>query len=263
MIFLKLLRLLYISWTIIVFLSIIYWFVLFGSAAISIKWPLIWPLILFEAYVCFIFLCYLISWIIIILIIKNAKKNKKPLILQDKISLCCVPWAISFGLYKTFKNVNEWTYTTPFKTADECFIYFKFEYLPDQIATQQCELKRFKYLQTKFENVAVVVINEYHERYRVGSMNKNAILGKDYLLVEKNPRYWNPICSLLDKTDVYPEICYFSLKTISAYNSLKWFYRIADCILLGTNNILIKYPWTFKGMVYWINKNFPQFNKLK
>ncbi|MBO6073459.1 hypothetical protein J6P59_07770 [bacterium] len=75
------------------------------------------------------------------------------------------------------------------KTVNEVFTYFKFEYLPDQIATQECKLKRFEYLQTKFENVAVVVINDYHERYRVGSMDENAILGKDYLLFERNPRY--------------------------------------------------------------------------
>ena len=261
MLCIKLLRFLFKSWTTIFFLSIIYWFVLFGSIAISIKWPLIWPLILFEAYVCFIFLCFLISWIIIILIIKNAKKNKKPLNLMDKIHLFRFPWINSFILYKMFEQTNEWDFASPMKTVNEVFTYFKFEYLPDQIATQECKLKRFEYLQTKFENVAVVVINDYHERYRVGSMNKNAILGKDYLLFERNPRYWNPICSFLDKTDIYPQICYFSLATISANNSLKWFHRISS--ILGTGNILMKYPWTFKGMVYWINKNFPQFNKLK
>ncbi|MBO6021998.1 hypothetical protein J6P68_04140 [bacterium] len=52
-------------------------------------------------------------------------------------------------------------------------------------------------------------------------MDENAILGKDYLLFEKNPRYYNPIYSFLDRFDIYPQICYFSLKTVSANNSLK------------------------------------------
>ncbi|MBR4486391.1 hypothetical protein IKS57_03410 [bacterium] len=44
----------------------------------------------------------------------------------------------------------------------------------------------FKYLQKKFENVAVVLINDRFERYRIGSMDENAILGRDYLLIQNN-----------------------------------------------------------------------------
>ena len=45
-----------------------------------------------------------------------------------------------------------------YDNANECFKDADFEYLPNLFATQNCNLKRFKYLQTKFKNVAVVKI---------------------------------------------------------------------------------------------------------
>ena len=258
LVFLKLLRFLCISWTIIVILSIIYWFGLLGSIAISLKMPLF----LFEGYVSFLVLMYLISWIIIVFVIKDTKQNKKPITISYKIFLFLFPWGFSAALYMPFKKFGRWYGPlTRAKTSNECFNHYKFEYLPNPIATQECKSKRFKYLQTKFNNVQVVVINWYHERYRVGSMEENAILGIDYLLFEKNPRYYDPIESFLDRNDVFPQICYFSLNNDETPASRKFFYKVQD--FCGWFNILGKIFWTFKGMIFWINKNFPQFNKIK
>ena len=42
---------------------------------------------------------------------------------------------------------------------------------------------------SKFENVAIVYIDKNTTTFRIGSMNEDAILGKDYILIQKNINY--------------------------------------------------------------------------
>lgn len=146
-----------------------------------------------------------------------------------------------------------------YSNANDCFKDAGFAYLPDCSATNNCNLKRFKYLQTKFKNVSVVLVNDDVERYRIGSMDENAILGKDYVLIEKNLKYspwfgyiWN---SILNGTTNLGNPCWYGLVEKGNKKSLINNYKTFN------NYIYTKLFRTFKGMSFWTSKKFPQFNK--
>lgn len=142
-----------------------------------------------------------------------------------------------------------------YDNANECFKDADFEYLPNLFATQNCDLKRFKYLQTKFKNVAVVKINNEIERYRIGSMDENAILGEDYILIQKNLKYNRWLGQTWFTPDNIPHVCIYSLAEKGKRKAIIKNFRFFD------GCIYVKLCRTFNGMVLWITLKFKQFKK--
>lgn len=144
-------------------------------------------LITFISFMVFVLITLTISYYVIIKIIILTNKTNKKIPKFLKIKLFLSPLTTTLYLVRCFKNIREWDYSK-FKVdnANVAFQEVNFKYLPDFNATKECNSASFKYLQKKFENVAVVLINDRFERYRIGSMDENAILGKDYLLIQNN-----------------------------------------------------------------------------
>ena len=140
-----------------------------------------------------------------------------------------------------------------YSNANDCFKDAGFAYLQDLAATKNCDLKRFKYLQTKFENVAVVLVNDDIERYRIGSMDENATLGKDYVIIEKNLNY-NPwfglVWNMFISQATIPNSCWYALLEKGNRKSLMSFKSF-------NHSIYSKIFKTFKWMTIWVSKKFP------
>ncbi|MBQ5492822.1 MAG: hypothetical protein IIT78_02995, partial [Mycoplasmataceae bacterium] len=99
-------------------------------------------------------------------------------------------------------------------------------------------------------------------------MDKNAILGKDYILIQKNISYkwigmyntsfllWQNGLKWLHKTNgskIFHLVCWYSL---AEKNCRKFIIRT---IKTFKGNIYTKVFWSFDGMVSWILRNFKQF----
>ena len=204
------LYLLFLTWFWVFFGFVFYAFGIY-TISILVGWEgnflikLIWfPIILFIAII--------ISFLIVIKLIKIAKKIGKPIPLKWKIMLFLSPFISSNILFYRFVYVQEWDYSK-FKSdnANECFENDNFKYLADEVLTQGCKLDSLKYLKSKFKNVSIVYLDKNTTTFRIGSTDKNAILGKDYILIQKNFGYkW---------------ISFYSKRFFLYQEGLKWLHK--------------------------------------
>ena len=245
---------------------IIYWFILafvyfsyaFG-VAVEFSYSIYYGLIVFYSFIIFVFITLIISWIKMHKIIKLADEMNKPIPKKIKIKMFLSPLISSFFAWVKFDLVGEWDYSK-FKMNDpnKVFLEAKYQYLPNENLTKELSnSKWFKYLQKKFETVSVVWIDDYSERYRIGSLDENAIFGKDFIILERNKNYsavenavaWENITTS-------PAFCLYALVQKGNKKS------IIRTIKLFSGNIYMKFG-SFKGMVFWIRLHFKQFKRIK
>ena len=213
-----------------------------------------------------------ISFLVVIKFIIAASKISKPVPTKIKWTLFLFPYIMPIILIYRYIDIQEWDYSK-FKSndANECFRNQNFKYLPDTALTEECKLNSFKYLKLKFENVAIVHIDKNTTTFRIGSMDENAILGKDYILIQKNISYkwigiyntsfllWQNGLKWLHKTNgskIFHLVCWYSLAEKNCRKS------IIRTIKTFKGNIYTKVFWRFDGMISWILRNFKQFKKI-
>ena len=208
-------------------------------------------LITFISFMIFVIITLTISYSLIIKIIILTSRINKPIPKILKIKLFFSPLLTSSFLLFCYLETKEWDYSK-FKVtnANLAFEEAKFQYLPDLVATKEYNSKSFKYLQKKFENVAVVLINEEFERYRIGSMDKDAILGKDYLIVQNNIinyNFWGLLLHWYHNKISFE--CYYSLVQEGARKSIMTFKQIKDNVYVA---VFFRYSFF---MIFGLSKN--------
>ena len=264
---LKIISFIIYYWNFVWLMFLLYWtwIIYIFEGWVSHYFTLLW-------YPVFLLFSMVISTIAVIKFINTTKKLGKPVSIKAKIMLFLLPYIASVVLYSRYIYVQEWDYSK-FKSynANQCFQNENFKYLPDNVLTEECKLNSFKYLKLKFENVSIVHIDKNTTTFRIGSMNEDAILGKDYILMQKNINYkligiynWRFFLrksglNLLHKTNgskMFSLICWYSLTEKGSRKS------IIRTIKTFKGNIYTKVFWRFDGMVSWILKNFKQFKKI-
>ena len=213
-----------------------------------------------------------ISFLVVIKFIIAASKISKPVPTKIKWELFLFPYIMPIILVYRWIDIQEWDYSK-FKSndANECFRNQNFKYLPDTALTEESQLDSFKYLKLKFENVSIVHIDRNTTTFRIGCMNEDAILGKDYILIQKNISYkwigiyntsfllWQNGLKWLHKTNgskIFHLVCWYSLAEKNCRKS------IIRTIKTFKGNIYTKVFWRFDGMISWILRNFKQFKKI-
>ena len=252
----KLLKFLLFYWTTILFIYLIYGAYVICTITtywINYRW------FVFASFMIFIFITLTISFVTILKIIKLSNEINKPIPKKIKIKLFLFPVIMSIILLIRFSSIKEWDYSK-FKMNDatKVFLEAKYQYLPNEVLTKELSTSKwFKYLQKKFETVSVAWIDDYNERYRIGSLNENAIFGKDFIILERNKKY-NAIDNTVNYQDatMSPAFCLYALvqkgNRKSIIRTIKLFY----------GNIYMKFG-SFKGIVFWIRWHFKQFKRIK
>lgn len=212
-------------------------------------------------YPIFIVITLIISYIVIIRIILLANEAQRPIPDKIKIKLFLSPLVMAIILWPRYYLLQEWDFSKyKSNNANECFERANFDYLPNLLATEQCKLDDFKYLKTKFKNVAVVKEDYNSVTYRIGNMNNDAILGKDYIILQKNNNVVSKINLLvipyyIIKTNLnglVPFVCWYSLVEKGTRKSYIRTFKTFN------GNIYTKACLSFTTLIYWIENRFKE-----
>lgn len=123
-----------------------------------------------------------------------------------------------------------------YKIQQELFNKWRINFNVNEKLTQTCNKKFYLKLKEIFNNVFVVEINDIVERYRIGSNNKEAILGKDFVIIERHSQFFLFMGSLRNargSTVPYAFVYDFDLR------------NLYDLTLLKRHEDYIKWKWNF------------------